>query len=248
MSLIKTQKEIEIMREGGKVLSGILKKVTQAVRPGVSTWELDKLARDLIKEAGGEPSFLGYNNYPCALCTSINDAVVHGLPKKEEIIQNGNIIGLDLGLKYQGYYTDMAVTIAVGKPSKVGRKLIKVARRALDVGMGQVKLGNHVGDIGAAIQRYVESLGFSVVRDLVGHGVGRDVHEPPRIPNFGEPGSGEELQVRMTLALEPMICEKGHQVKTAGDKWTVVTVDGGLAAHFEQTVVVTEKGCEILTR
>lgn len=228
-------------------MAQVLKKVIQAVKPGVTTIELDKLARKLIKDAGGEPSFLNYNNFPCALCTSIDDAVVHGIPKKDEIVKNGNIIGLDLGLKYKNYYTDMAVTLAVGRVSKIGRKLIKTASRALDIGMEQVKPGNHVGDIGAAIQQYTESQGFSVVRDLVGHGVGKDVHEQPRVANFGITGTGEKIEAGMTLALEPMICEKGYQVKTTPDKWTVVTVDGGLAAHFEHTVVVTESGCEILT-
>lgn len=247
MIIIKTQKEIEIMRQGGKTLAQILNKVKEAAKPGVSTWQLNELAEDLIKQAGAEPSFKGFNNFPCALCSSINDALVHGLPKKDDVIKNGDIIGLDLGLKYKGYNTDMAITIPVGGASKTGKKMLKVGRQALDIAMAQVKPGNHIGDIGAAVQEYVEKQGFAVVRSLVGHGVGKEVHEDPKIPNFGVHGQGDKMKPGMILAIEPMICEKGHQVKTALDGWTVMTADGGLAVHFEHTVVVTEEGHEVLT-
>ena len=246
--LIKTNDEIKIMREGGRILAGVLKKVAMATKPGVSSWDLEILAKDLIKKAGSEPSFLDYNKYPCALCVSINDVVVHGIPKKNELIRNGDIVGLDLGLKYKGLYTDMAVTVGVGKISKVGKKLIKVCKKSLDIAIRQVRPGNKIGDIGAAIQKYVEGQGFSVVRDLVGHGVGHGVHEPPRIPNFGTAGKGEEILEGMCLAIEPMICEKSYNVKTEKDGWGVRTFDNGLTAHFEHTVVVTDGGCEILTR
>ncbi|NQU77636.1 type I methionyl aminopeptidase [Candidatus Falkowbacteria bacterium] len=248
MNLIKTEKEIRIMAEGGKILAQVLKKVSQACKPGVSTWELDCLAESLIKEAGGEPSFKGFSDYPKSLCTSINNVLVHGIPKEREIINNGDIVGLDLGLKYKGLYTDMAITLGVGKVSKVGSKLVKVCHKSLDVALAMIKPGNKVGDIGAAVQKYVEGAGFSVVRDLVGHGVGHGVHELPRIPNFGEMGTGEEIKEGMCLAIEPMICEKGYQIKTHKDGWGVETFDNGLAAHFEVTVAVTDKGYEILTK
>ena len=246
--LIKTNDEIKIMREGGKVLAGVMKEIIQAVKPGVTTWELNELAEELTERAGAEPSFKGFKDYPCALCTSINDVVVHGMPKDNEIIENGDIVGLDLGLKYKGLYTDMALTLGVGKISKVGRRLIKVCRKALEVALGEIKPGNYIGDIGAGVQKYVEAQGFSVVRSLTGHGVGRAVHEPPKIPNFGMPGTGEEILEGMCLAIEPMICEKGHSVKTDKDGWGVRTFDSGLAAHFELTVVVVRRGCEILTK
>lgn len=230
------------------MLADIIKRLSQAVRPGVTTLELEELARKLIKKTGGKPSFLNYDNYPCVLCTSINEAVVHGIPKAGEIIKNGDIIGLDLGLWHQGWHTDMAVTVGVGRVSKIGRKLIKVANKALEIGIEEVRPGNFIGDVGSAIQRYVESQGFSVVRALIGHGLGKDLHEPPRVPNFGEPKTAEKLEPGMTLAIEPMICENGHQVKTASDGWTVLTMDGGLSAHFEHTVAVTEMGHEVLTK
>lgn len=248
MGLIKTKNEIKIMKEGGEILAGIMKKISRAVRPGVSTWELDCLAESLIKEAGGEPSFKGFKGYPKSLCTSINDVLVHGIPKEREIIKNGDVIGLDLGLKYKELYTDMAVTLGVGKISKTGSKLIKVCHRALDVTMDEIRPGKKIGDVGAAVQEYVEAQGFSVVRDLVGHGVGHEVHEPPRVPNFGKRGTGDEIKEGMCLAIEPMICEKGHQVKTNKDGWGVETFDRGLAAHFEVTVAVVEGGCLVLTR
>ena len=248
MNLIKSKKEIEIMRDGGRILAMVVKKLAMATKPGVSAWDLEILARDLIKKAGARPSFLNYDNYPCALCISINDVVVHGIPKKNEIIQNGDIIGLDLGLKYKELYTDMAVTVGVGKVSKVGNKLIKVCKKSLELAIAQIKPGNRIGDIGAVVQKYVEGQGFSVVRDLVGHGVGYGVHELPRIPNFGKPRTGGEILEGMCLAIEPMICEKGYSIKTDKDNWGVRTLDHGLAAHFEHTVVVTDKGCEILTR
>ena len=246
--LIKTNDEIKIMSEGGRILAVVLKEIVNAVKPGVPTWDLEILAKDLIKKEGGMPSFLDYSGYPCALCISINDAVVHGIPKKNEIIQNGDIVGLDLGLKYKGLYTDMAVTVGVGKISKIGNKLIKVCKKSLDIAIKQVSPGNKIGDIGAAIQKYVESQGFSVVRDLVGHGVGYGVHEPPRIPNFGIAGKGEEILEGMCLAIEPMICEKDYNVKTDKDGWGVRTFDKGLAAHFEHTVAIVSNGCEVLTK
>lgn len=248
MDLIKTKEEIEIMREGGKILARIMEEVKRAVRPGFSTWELNEIAESLIAQSGGEPSFKGFEDYPCALCTSINDVVVHGIPKQEEIIQNGDIVGLDLGLKYKGMYTDMAMTVAAGKVSKAGKHLIRTGRRALELALEQVKPGAKIGDVGAAIQTYVEKQGFSVVRALVGHGVGHNVHEAPKVPNFGEAGAGEEILEGMCLAIEPMICERGHQVKTDVDGWGVRTFDQGLAAHFEQTVVVVSGGFEVLTR
>jgi len=248
MALVKTKNEIEKMREGGKMLAQVLKKVSRAARPGVSTWELDCLAESLIKEMGAEPSFKGFEGFPKSLCTSINDVLVHGIPKEREIIKNGDVIGLDLGLKYKGLFTDMAVTLGVGKVSKIGSKLIKVCRKSLDVALAEIKPGNKIGDIGAAVQKYVEGQGFSVVRTLVGHGVGHGVHEKPRVPNFGVKDTGEEIKEGMCLAIEPMICEKGYQVKTNKDGWGVETYDHGLAAHFELTIAVVSGGCDVLTR
>lgn len=248
MISLKTPKEIEKLRQGGKVLAKIVKTVADKAQPGISTIELDQLAEKLVKEAGGYPSFKKFNGYPTATCISINEEVVHAIPRKDKILKKGDIVGIDIGLKYKGLYTDMAVTVPVGKITKQARKLIKLTKKALDVAIKQVRLGQTIGDIGYAIQNYVESHGYSVVRSLVGHGVGHSVHEEPKVPNFGEKGQGIKLEAGMVLALEPMVNCGQSEVQTKDDSWTVVTADNSLSAHFEHTVAVTEKGHEILTR
>ncbi len=252
-SLVKTQTEIETMRAGGRVLATVLAEVASAVRPGVTTAELDQLAERRLRELDAESSFLGYgqetgNPYPATLCTSVNNAVVHGIPSRQAVLQAGQIIGLDIGCWYRGLCTDMAITVPVGKVSAEAAKLIKVTRAALELGLKQITAGAHVGDVGAAVQAYVEVNGFSVVRALVGHGVGRAVHEEPTVPNFGRPGSGPQLEAGTTIAIEPMVNQGGKDVATLPDGWTVVTADGSLSAHFEHTVLVTKTGCEVLTQ
>jgi len=234
------------MREGGMILAKVLKKVAKYVRVDITTQELDKLAKELVFKYGGKPSFEGYEGYPAGLCTSVNEEIVHGLPGKRKL-KSGDIIGLDLGVLYKGYYTDAAITLAVGKVSPRVLKLIKVTKKALKKGIGEVRVGNHIGDISAAIGEYAESQGFSVVRNLVGHGVGKLVHEEPQIPNYGKPGTGPELKVGMTLALEPMVNIGGYQTRQKDDGWTFVTQDKSYSAHFEHTVAVTKKGPRILT-
>jgi len=262
MIIIKTNKEIAIMRRGGKILAEILKKLAAEVKPGVTTGHLEKMACSLIKSAGGRPSFKGYKSmhdsraFPTALCTSINNEIVHAPALPARRLRPGDIIGIDLGMEYpcgkdtHGYYTDMAVTVPVGKVSKQAKKLINVTKKSLELAIKQVKPNNNLSLIGLAIQTYVEANGFSVVRDLVGHGVGTAVHEEPQVPNYVIKGKAFDdvvLKPGMTIAIEPMVNEGGWKVKSGKDGFTIVTADGSLSAHFEHTVAVTEKGCEILT-
>ncbi|PIY96340.1 MAG: type I methionyl aminopeptidase [Candidatus Kerfeldbacteria bacterium CG_4_10_14_0_8_um_filter_42_10] len=254
MITIKNSREIEIMREGGRILATVLKKVVKAAKPGISTKELDLLAEKLIRQLGGEPAFLGYQShfegdpYPASICTSVNEEVVHTIPSANRILKKGDIIGIDAGVRYKGFCTDMARTVGIGGIYSEKEKLIQVTKKALSLGIKKVKAGRHTGDIGAAIQKYVEQQGFSVVTQLVGHGIGKNVHEEPRIPNFGEPHTGTELKEGMTIAIEPMVNIGGSEVKTASDGWKIVTNDNSLSAHFEDTVAVTKKGFEILTQ
>lgn len=247
MITIKTPKEIEKLRKGGRILSKIVKQVIEQVRPGVSALDLDKQAEELIEKAGGYPSFKGFKGYPVASCISVNEEVVHAIPHKDKIMKQGDIVGVDIGLKYQGLYTDMARTVPVGKVSKKVSRLLKVAQKALTIGIKQAKPGRTTGDIGFAIQQYVEKQGFSVVRSLVGHGVGHQVHEEPRLPNFGNKGEGDVLKQGMVLALEPMVNIGKPEVITKKDQWTIITADNSWSAHFEDTIVVTKKGADILT-
>ncbi len=256
--IIKTQKEIDIMRRGGKILAAVLSLLARAVKPGVNTGELNEMAEKLIAEYGGEPSFKNYRSspedrpFPTTLCTSINEEVVHAPALPSRILREGDIICLDLGLKYpagkDGLFTDAAVTVPVGKINKGLEKLIAVTKKALDIGISRVKPGNYIHHISKAVQEYVEGQGFFVIRDLVGHGVGHKVHEPPRVPNFFDPKFGRiRLREGMTICIEPMVAVGTWQVKTLSDGWTVVTADGKFSAHFEHTVAVTKVGCEILT-
>lgn len=253
MNFIKTKAEIEKMRAGGKILANVLSQVAAAVQPGVTTAELNELAERLLRQQGAKPSFLGYgqetgNPYPATLCTSVNEAVVHGIPSAKMVLREGQIIGLDIGCWYAGLCTDMAVTVGVGKISPEAGRLLKATKEALEIGLRQVRAGARVGDIGHAVQTFVEAQGFSVVRALVGHGVGHEVHEEPPVPNFGSHGTGVKLEAGMTIAIEPMVNAGRSGVKTLADGWTVVTADKSLSAHFEHTVAVTHDGCEILTQ
>ncbi|HMQ01502.1 MAG TPA: type I methionyl aminopeptidase [Candidatus Doudnabacteria bacterium] len=247
----KKPEEIEIIREGGKILGGILQRTAALVKPGISTAELNDFAEREIIIAGGRPSFMGYgdrkNPFPAGLCTSINDAVVHGVPSAEDILQEGDIIGLDIGMEYKDLFTDTAITVPVGKVSKRAELIIKTTKLALVEAIRLAKAGNRIGDMGFAMQSIAEKAGFSVVRDLVGHGVGYAVHEDPAVPCYGKAGTGLELVEGMVLAIEPMICEKKPRVVYDSDGWTIRTSDGGLAAHFEHTIAITKKSARILT-
>lgn len=254
MATIKTKEEIEIMRQGGAILSRILKEVVSKVKPGATTGELDELAEKRMREAGGEPSFKGYKTrvsdtaFPCTLCTSINHEVVHGPATPSRELREGDIIGLDIGIRYKGYCTDMAVTVPVGKVSREAKKLMSVTRDSLARAVAQAKPGNFISDIGKAAQAHIEKNGYSVVRDLVGHGVGKAVHEEPKVPNYFDPHlKPVEIKPGLVIAIEPMVTAGHYEVETMSDGWTIVTVDGSLAAHFEVTIAVTEKGNEILT-
>jgi methionyl aminopeptidase len=247
MIKIKTEEEILIMAEGGKILSGILKELQKEVRPGIKTLELDNLTEKLISKAGGKPSFKGYNSFPSALCISVNDEVVHGVPSQREL-KDGDIVSLDIGMKYKGYHSDMAVTLPVGEISKEAKKLLEVTKRALEIGISKAKAGRTFGDIGNAIQEYAESQGFGVVRDLCGHGIGRDLHEDPEILNYGRKGSGSKIEKGMVFCLEPMITAGDWKIKMGRDGYVFRTRDGSLSAHFEHMMAITKDGCRVLTK
>lgn len=244
---IKSKLELQIMRQNGALLASILEKLKLLVKPGVSTYELDEFAEKLILEAGAIPAFKGYRGYEATLCTSINCEVVHGIPSKKRKLKNGDVISIDIGLKKDGLYADMAVTIPVGSVSDEIMRFLAVAEQALNEAIKKAVPGNRVGDISNAIQTYVESHGYNVVRDYVGHGVGFALHEEPAVPNFGKPNTGHKLMPGMVLAIEPMVNMGTHEVKLQDDGWTVVTADGSLSAHFEHSVAITESGPQILT-
>lgn len=252
---ITSKNELTLLRKSGEILSSTLKKVAQAVTSGITTSELDRIATESVNKQGGRPSFLGYGTahsdgtppFPAALCVSVNEEIVHGIPGNREL-KEGDIVGLDLGVEYKGLYSDAAVTVSVGKLNPTKHKLLSVAREALRRGLAQVRPGNTTGDIGIAIQGYVEGQQLTVVRELVGHGVGKAVHEPPQIPNYGRPGEGERLVPGMCLALEPMVVKGSWEVKFLSDGWTAITKDKKPSAHFEQTVLVTKDGNEIITK
>ncbi len=251
--IAKTEKEKELLREGGAVLASVLKKIASAIRPGIQTSALDEIAKKEIRAAGGKPSFLNYRTrgtkmpYPAALCVSVNDEIVHGIPG-ERVLKEGDIVGLDIGMEYKDFFTDMAVSVHVGKVSQDAEKLMRVTKKALEIGIGVVHAGVRTGDVGEAIQSYVESEGLHVIRELVGHGVGGAVHEEPEIPNWGKKGTGPKIVEGMVLALEPMVTAGSTRVKVSDDGWAWRTADGSLAAHFEHTILVTKKGAEILTQ
>ncbi|MBI2050447.1 MAG: type I methionyl aminopeptidase [Parcubacteria group bacterium] len=248
----KTAKEIELLAEGGHILACIMKDLVARCVAGANASDLDALAEEEIRKAGGSPSFKGFGKpgeeFPNVLCVSPNDMLVHGIPHKDLAFREGDLIGLDLGLEYKGLYTDHAVTVPIGDISEEDERLLAVTRECLERGIAQAVAGNHLGDIGHAVQEYAEKLGYGVIRKLTGHAVGYSVHEEPRIPNFGKAGSGEKIMAGAVLAIEPMIAIGGADVKTADDGWGVVTADGARAAHFEHTVVAATNGPRILTQ
>ena len=243
---LKTPREIEIIKKNGRILAQTLKLLEERIQPGIKTGELDRLAEEFIRKQGGYPAFKGYRKYPNSICVSINEEIVHGIPG-ERVIQEGQIVSVDAGVFKNGYYADAACTYPVGEVSEEAKKLIQITRQALENAIASVKTGKHLSDVSYAVQSLVEKNGFSVVRDLVGHGIGKKMHEEPQIPNFGAPGQGVVLKPGMVLAIEPMVNAGTYEILTKEDQWTIVTSDGSLSAHFEHTVAVTENGARILT-
>ena len=249
MIQLKSPREIETMAEGGRILAATLDTVCAAVRPGISTGELDHLAEEFIRShEGALPAFKGLYGFPATLCTSVNSEIVHGIPSRQRVLKEGDILSIDVGVKYRGYYTDAAQTVPVGAVDAATRRLLEITERALRAGIDAAQPGNHVGDIGAAVQRVVESAGFSVVRTLVGHGIGVEPHEDPQVPNYGKPKRREALVPGLCIAIEPMVNAGGPATRTLRDEWTVVTQDGSRSAHFEHTVAITPEGPRVLTR
>jgi methionyl aminopeptidase len=250
--IIKTDSEIKIMRQANRIIAIILSEIKDKIKPGVSTFELDQWAEERILSQNAKPGFKGYGSgsrlFPATLCTSVNYGVVHGVPSKEVILKEGDIIGIDVGCIYKGFYGDGAYTYPVGEISDEARHLLDTCEKALYVGIEKAKKGNRVSDISIAIERFAAPKGYGIVRDLTGHGVGRNLHEEPQILNYDDGKKGKKLKNNMTLAIEPMLNTGTHRVKTLPDQWTVVTEDGGLSAHFEHSIVVTSNGPEILTR
>ena len=253
MAIFTDKKEIETLREGGRRLAKILKKLTEEIKPGQNALELNQLAEKLIRAGGDEPAFLNYKpddasaHFPASLCVSVNNEVVHGLPLVTKIFREGDIVSLDLGLKHNGFFTDSAITVPVGKISKEAQKLINVTKEALEIGITATRAGGRVNDIGAAVQKFVEHYGFGIVRELAGHGVGRAIHEDPYVPNFARKGVSEKLFSGMVIAIEPMLNLGSGEVVFEKDNFTVRTKDGSLSAHFEHTILITPTGVEILT-
>jgi methionyl aminopeptidase len=243
---LKTAHEIDLMARAGKLLASVLPPLREACVPGVRTAELDKIADRLIRAGGATPGFLGYHGFPKSICVSINDEAVHGIPGPRKVVA-GDVVSLDLGLVLEGFWADAGTTVGVGKISKEADRLIKVTEEALYVGIDKAQPGGYLGDISSAIQKHVEKAGFSVIRQFVGHGIGRQMHEDPQVPNFGSPGTPPRLKPGMTLAIEPMVNAGSHEVYMKPDGWTICTADGALSAYFEHTVAITDKGPLILT-
>lgn len=252
MIIIKTDEELKIMRQANRIIAIVLSEIEERVKPGVTTYDLDVWAEERILSLDAKPGFKGYGSgsrlFPATLCTSVNDEVVHGIPSKERVLQEGDIIGIDVGCIYKGFYGDGAYTYSVGSVSEEARHLMDTCKKALEVAVQKVRKGNRVSDIGIAIDRFVTPKGYGIVRDLTGHGVGRNLHEEPQILNYDDGRKGKKLKCNMTLAIEPMVNAGTHRVKTLKDNWTVVTEDGSLSAHYEHTVAITANGPEILTR
>jgi methionyl aminopeptidase len=243
----RSQAELDKMRRSGMVLRQVLGAVRGMVAPGVSTMDLERAAEDKIRELGAKPAFKGYYDYPCVLCTSVNNEIIHGIPSEKRILKEGDILSIDCGVVLDGYYSDSAVTVPVGTLTPELKKLLDVTEMSLKKAIAEVKLGKTVGDIGAVVQEYVEANGFSVVREFVGHGIGTRMHEDPQVPNFGTRGHGIRLREGMVLAIEPMVNMGKPGTRTLNDKWTAVTEDGSYSAHFEHTVAVTRNGPLVLT-
>lgn len=246
MIVLKSENELACMRRAGRVVAQAHEMLREMIKPGIRTLSLDRAVEEFFVKVGATPSFKGYQGFPASICTSVNEVVVHGIPG-DQVLEEGDIIGVDIGAVVDGYHGDAAVTFMVGEVSPEAELLLNVTREALHRGIAEARLGRRLSDISHAIQTYAESRGFSIVRDFVGHGIGREMHELPQIPNFGPPGRGPRLQVGMTLAIEPMVNAGSHGVEILPDQWTVVTVDANLSAHFEHTVAITENGPEILT-
>ena len=248
MIIKKSTREIGLMREAGRIVALAHQEVQKHIRPGVSTLELDKIVEQVIRDNGATPSFKGYNGFPGSICASINEVVVHGIPKATTILKDGDIIAIDIGACYKGYHGDSAWSYCVGKVNPSDEKLMNVTKEALYKGLEQAKPGNRLGDISSAIGKYAKSFGYGVVETFTGHGVGRHLHEDPAIPNYGIPNTGPVLQPGMTLAIEPMINAGTKNVKTLSDGWTTITSDRKKSAHFEHTILINDDGCEILTQ
>ncbi|MEG0911848.1 MAG: type I methionyl aminopeptidase [Ruthenibacterium sp.] len=248
MILVKTAHEIEQMRLACQISAEALKLGGEAVTPGITTAQIDKIIYEYIVKQGAKPNFKGYGGFPGSACISVNDTVIHGIPSRSIVLREGDIVSIDTGAAIHGFNGDNAATFACGKVSEEAQRIMDVTKESLARGIAAAMPGNRIGDIGAAVQQYVESNGFSVVRTFVGHGVGKDLHEDPEVPNFGTAGRGPRLVSGMTIAIEPMVNEKSHVVKTLSDGWTTKTADGGLSAHFEHTVVITPNGPVILTK
>lgn len=251
MIVLKRPHEIEKMRASGRIVATILDAVEEAVRPGVTTWDLEAIADRMVSKAGARAAFKGYRVgrqvFPCCLCISVNHEVVHGIPSSDRVLEEGDIVSVDMGVQKDGYYGDSARTIAVGEVSEQTKTLLTVTRESLMKGIAKMTTQHRLEDIGAAVQKHAEAAGFSIVRDFVGHGIGRNLHESPQVPNYGTPGRGRRLKAGMVLAVEPMVNVGTHEVKVLSDGWTVVTRDQQYSAHFEHTVAITDKGPEILT-
>ena len=248
MIQLKSPREIETMAAGGRIRAATHRHVQPAVQPGISTWDLDAMVESFIRShAGATPSFKGLYGFPASACISINDEIVHGIPSRKRILLAGDIVTIDIGVHYGGFHTDSAWTYAVGPIAPETQRLMDVTEASLHAGIAAATLGNHVGDIGAAVEAVVAKAGFTVVRDLVGHGVGANMHEDPQVPNHGKPKRGPKLQEGMTIAIEPMVNAGGAATKTLSDKWTIVTLDGSMSAHFEHTIAITGDGPRILT-
>jgi methionyl aminopeptidase len=246
--VLKSERELDRMRAAGRILAGVKDRLKAIVRPGISTQDIDTDVEGFILARGAQSAFKGYRGYPATVCTSINEEVVHGIPSPKRKLKEGDIIGLDLGCIVDGYYADCAITLPVGKVPARTQELMDVTRESLDKAIVQCRAGNRLGDISHAVQSHCESHGFGVVRAFVGHGIGRELHEEPQVPNFGDPGRGTVLKAGMVLAIEPMVTMGSWEVRVLEDRWTAVTVDGSLAAHFEDTIAITQNGPEILTR
>ncbi|OGP64366.1 MAG: type I methionyl aminopeptidase [Deltaproteobacteria bacterium RBG_13_53_10] len=248
MIVIRSPREIEQMKRSNVIVAEVFESLRDLISPGVTTRELDRVAEEIIRSKGASPAFKGYRGFPASICVSINEEVVHGIPSDHRRLKEGDIVSLDVGANLNGYFGDGAITLPVGEIDKTASRLVEVTERSLYIGIEKARAGNRLFDISYAIQTWVESHGFSVVRDFVGHGIGRDLHEDPQIPNFGPPHQGPRLAPGMVLALEPMVNEGTYEVKILADRWTVVTADGKRSAHFEHTIVVTDNGAEILSQ
>lgn len=244
---IKSAREIALMRESGRILAEVHERLKEEIKPGISTYEIDRIGEKMIHSYGCTPSFLNYNGYPASICVSVNDEVVHGIPNKKRILKEGDIVSLDAGVIWKGYHSDAARTHGVGEISKEAQNLIDATRQSFYEGIKMAVSGNHLNDISKAVDSYISSFGYGIVRDLVGHGVGANLHEDPQIPNFAQRRRGTKLRPGMTLAVEPMINMGGWQVEWLEDDWTVVTKDGSLSAHYENTILITDGEPEILT-